>query len=101
MQIVALIELNPEISTSRIIEHFRDKPEWQSLNRLAQEGLEETAAADLETPLNIFEHAVRQINQESQKLKLKNDYSVEKPPSQMSASEKDELRRRLDALKKK
>ena len=101
MQIVALIELNPEISTSRIIENFRDKPEWQSLNRLAQEGLEETATADLETPLSIFEHAVRQINQESKKLELKNDYSNEKPPSQMSASEKDELRRRLDALKKK
>ncbi len=101
MHIVGMIELNPEISTSRIIEQFRDKPEWQALNRLAQEGLEEATDAELEAPLSIFEHAIRQINQESSKLKLKNDYAMEKPPSQMSASEKEELRKRLDALKNK
>ena len=101
MQVVGMIELNPEISTSRIIEHFRDRPEWQALNKLAQEGLVEAPDVELETPQAIFEHAIRQINQESKKLTLKNDYAMEKTPSQMSASEKEELRKRLDALKKK
>jgi DNA primase len=101
MQVVGMIELNPEISTSRIIEHFRDRPEWQAMNKLAQEGLVETPDVELETPLAIFEHAIRQINQESKKLTLKNDFAMEKTPSQMSTSEKEELRKRLDALKKK
>ena len=102
IQIVGMIELNPGISTSQIIEHFRNKPEWKPLNRLAQDGLSDTSDAELESPLGIFEHAIRQINQESKKLKLKKDYTtLAKPPSQMSVSEKDELRRRLDALSKK
>jgi len=102
IQIVGLIELNPDISTSHIIEHFRDKPEWQPLNRLAQQSLLETPDTELESPLGIFEHAVRQINQESKKLTLKKDYTMmAKNPSQMSVSEKEELRRRLDALSKK
>ena len=97
-----MIELNPGISTSQIIEHYRDKPEWQPLNRLAQDSLAEAPDAALESPLGIFEHAIRQINQESKKLDLKKDYtSMAKTPSQMSALEKEELRRRLDALKNK
>jgi DNA primase len=100
LQIVGLIELNPEISTSRILEHFRDKPEWNALNRLAQEGLDDSANVELEEPLQRFEHAINQINQESTRLTLKSDAVMDKAPSQMSDGEKEALRRRLDALKK-
>jgi DNA primase len=100
LQIVGLIELNPEISTSRILEHFRDKPDWNALNRLAQEGLDDSANVELEEPLQRFEHAINQINQESTRLTLKSDAVMDKAPSQMSDGEKEALRRRLDALKK-
>ncbi len=101
MQVVALVETNPQITTSGIIEHFRDKPEWNSLNKLAMATLDDSSETGIDSPLSIVKHAIQKLNDESRMIDLKGETNeLSKPPSAMSDQEKDALRKKLEELKK-
>ena len=59
-----------------------------------------TAESEIDTPLSVLQHAIEQLNKESLRLKLKQDTDDLQTPSSMSDAQKDELRRRLEQLKK-
>lgn len=99
MQVVALIETQPQITTSGILEHFRNKPEWNSLNKLAMATLDDSLETGIDSPLSIVRHAIQKLNEESQKIDFKGDNNeLNKPPSAMSDEVKDAVRKRLEKL---
>ncbi len=101
MQIIALVEIQPDITVSGVLENFRGKTEWNSLARLAQESLEDSTDSGIDSPLSVAKHAISKLNEESLHLQLKQQAGAgNKPPSALSDAEKDNLRRRLNALKK-
>lgn len=101
MQLIALIEIQPAITVSGILENFRDKSEWKSLEKLAKASLEDSAESGIDSPLSIARHAIGKLNEESLHMQLKQGAGPSnKPPSALSDIEKEEIRRRLNALKK-
>lgn len=101
MQVIALIEVKPGITTAGILEHFREKPEWSSLKKLAEANLNDTAESGLDSPLSIARHAIKKLNDETRMINLRGESSeLNKPPSAMSDAEKEELRRKISELKK-
>ena len=54
----------------------------------------------IDTPISVLQHAIEQLNKESLRLKLKQDTDDLQSPSAMSDVQKDELRKRLEKLKK-
>ena len=101
MHVIAVVETKPDISTSGILEHFRDRPEWNSLNKLAMASLSDSAEAGIDSPLSIVQHAIKRLNEESRRLELRGDNSeLSKPPSAMSDAEKDALRQKIKDLNK-
>ncbi len=101
LTIIALVESQPDVTSSGILENFRDRPEWNILNKLAMANLEETAESGIRDPLSIASHAIRKLNEESLRRELKADASgLAKLPSAMSEAEKEELRRQINSLKK-
>ncbi len=97
MQVVAVVENHPEISHSGILEHFREKPEGQSLIKLAAATMEERSDANVDDPLSVVRHAIEWLNKET--LALDNSVS-NKPPSAMTDAEKQALLQRINALNK-
>ena len=101
MHVIAVVESKPDISTSAILEHFRERPEWNSLNKLAMASLSESAETGIDSPLSILQHAIKKLNEESRRLELRGDNSeLNKPPSAMSDAEKDALRQKIKDLTK-
>ncbi|OED35479.1 DNA primase [Chromatiales bacterium (ex Bugula neritina AB1)] len=100
LNIISLIELQPGITSSGILENYRDKPEWNILNKLALSGLADSDESSVDKPLNIARHAIRKLNEESLRRQLKADAGGVARPSEMSEAEKEELRRKFSALKK-
>ena len=100
LDVVSLIESKPEITTSGILERYRDTNQSESLHKLARAGMDTTAESGVDTPLSVLQHAIEQLNKESLKLKLKQDANDLQTPSAMSDVQKDELRKRLEQLKK-
>ena len=101
MHVMAVVETRPDITTSGILEHFRDKPEWGSLNKLAMASLSDSAETGIDSPLSIVQHAIKKLNEESRRLELRGDNGeLNKPPSAMSDAEKDALRQKIRDLTK-
>lgn len=97
LQVVAVVENNPSISHSGLLEHFRDKPEGEGLVKLAASTLIDHAESDLDDPLSIVRHAIQWLNKETAS---RDDGLLNKPPSAMSAQEKQALLQRINSLKK-
>ncbi len=100
LNIISLIESRPDITTSGILERYRETDQSESLHKLARAGMESTAESEVDTPLSVLQHAIEQLNKESLRKKLKEDTGDLQTPSSMSDTQKDELRRRLEKLKK-
>jgi len=96
LEIVTLVESDASIDVSRILEHFRDKPAWQTLNRIASESLQ-TTTESFDLPLDVLKNSIAQLNRQSDKADVRQ--MLDKPPSQMTAEEKEELRKRISRLK--
>lgn len=101
LDIVALIESNPAITTSAILERYRDTKQSDSLHKLARAGMESTVESEIDTPLAVLQHAIEQLNKESLRIELKQNSGDLNTPSAMSDVQKDELRKRLEQLKNK
>ncbi len=101
MQVIALIEVKPDITTAGILEHFREKPEWTSLKKLAEANLSTSAETGIDSPLSIVKHAIKRLNDETRMINLRGESSeLNKLPSAMTDAEKEELRRKISELKK-
>ena len=100
LDVISLIESRPDITTSGILERYRETDQSESLHKLARAGMQVTAESEIDTPLSVLQHAIEQLNKESLRLKLKQDTDDLQTPSSMSDAQKDELRRRLEQLKK-
>lgn len=97
LHVVSVVENNPAITHSGIIEYFRDKPEGASLIKLAANTIGDNSEAGLDEPLGVVRHAIEWLNKESRSL---NTPSLNKPPSAMTADEKEALRQRIESIKK-
>ena len=97
MQVVSVVENNPSISHSGLLEYFRDKPQGESLIKLAANTFGEDAETGIDDPLSVVRHAVQWLNKESRTLDTS---SINKPPSAMTTDEKEALRQRIESLKK-
>ena len=100
MEIVAIIESKPEITTSGILERFRDSDQAEALHKLARAGMAGNPESEIDTPLSLLLHAIELLNKESLLMTLKQNAEDLQSPSQMSDAQKDELRKRLEQLKK-
>lgn len=100
LDIVSVIESRPDITTSAILERYRDSDESEALHKLARAGMESTEESEINTPLSLLQHAIEQLNKESLRMELKQDTTKLQSPSSMSDAQKDELRKRLKQLKK-
>jgi len=100
LDVISLIESKPDITTSGILERYRETDHSDSLHKLARAGMETTAESEIDTPLSVLQHAIEQLNKESLRLKLKQDTGDLQTPSAMTDVQKDELRKRLEKLKK-
>ena len=100
LDVISLIESRPDITTSGILERYRETDQSDSLHKLARAGMESTAESEVDTPLSVLQHAIEQLNRESLRLELKQDTGDLQAPSAMSDAQKDELRKRLERLKK-
>ncbi len=97
LQVVSVVENNPAITHSGVLEYFREKPEGASLIKLAANTIGESAETGIDDPLSVVRHAIQWLNKES---RLLNTTSIDKPPSAMTADEKEALRQRIESLKK-
>jgi len=96
LEIITLIETQPDISSSGILENYRERPERNSLNKLAAASLDESAELQIDSPLSIARHAIEKMKEETLGLRIKHDPSFQtKAPSELSDQEKAELRRTL------
>ena len=100
LEIVAIIESKPEITTSGILERFRDSDQAEALHKLARAGMAGNPESEIDTPLSLLLHAIELLNKESLLMTLKQNAEDLQSPSQMSDAQKDELRKRLEQLKK-
>ena len=100
LDVISLIESRPDITTSGILERYRETDHSEALHKLARAGMETTAESEIDTPISVLQHAIEQLNKESLRLKLKQDTDDLQSPSAMSDVQKDELRKRLEKLKK-
>jgi len=100
LDVISLIESRPDITTSGILERYRETDHSEALHKLARAGMETTAESEIDTPISVLQHAIEQLNKESLRLKLKQDTEDLQTPSAMSDVQKDELRKRLEKLKK-
>ena len=100
LDVISLIESWPDITTSGILERYRETDHSEALHKLARAGMETTAESEIDTPISVLQHAIEQLNKESLRLKLKQDTDDLQSPSAMSDVQKDELRKRLEKLKK-
>ena len=101
LEVISLVEHKPNITTSAILERYRDSSQFEPLNKLARAGMDTTIEAGIDTPISVFQHAIEQLNKESLRVQLKNDTAnLDRLPSQLSDEQKDEVRRRLQQLKK-
>jgi len=101
LDIISLIEYKPDITTSGILERYRESDQSESLHKLARAGMETTAESEVDTPLSVLSHAIEQLNKDSLLIKLKQDSGDLQTPSAMSDAQKDALRKQLEQLKKK
>ena len=99
MEIVSLVESNPTITTSGILERYRSTEKSEPLHKLARAGMASTAESGIDTPLDVLSHAIEQLNQESLRLQLKEETATLNP-SELTDEQKDEVRKRLQKLKK-
>ncbi|MEM7257933.1 MAG: DNA primase [Pseudomonadota bacterium] len=97
LQVVAVIENHPDISHSGLLEHFRDKPGGDGLIKLAAATLGEDSQSELDDPLSIVRHAITWLNKETAS---RSTEQLNKPPSAMSAEEKQAFLQRINSLKK-
>jgi DNA primase len=97
LHVVSVVENNPGITHSGLIEYFRDKPEGASLLKLAAGTIGEDAETTIDEPLGVIRHAIQWLNKESRTLDTS---SLNKPPSAMTADEKEALLQRINSLKK-
>lgn len=100
LDIVSIIESKPEITTSGILERFRDSDQAEALHKLARAGMESNPESEIDTPLSLLQHAIELLNKESLRKQLKQHAEDLQSPSLMSDAQKDELRKRLAQLKK-
>ena len=100
LDVISLIESRPDITTNGILERYRETDHSEALHKLARAGMETTAESEIDTPISVLQHAIEQLNKESLRLKLKQDTDDLQSPSAMSDVQKDELRKRLEKLKK-
>jgi len=102
LEVITLIEKNPDITTSAILEQYRDTNQYGHLNKLATEGMVKTIEAEIGSPVEILSHAIEQLNRESLKQDLKSHTdSTGQQPSEMSDEEKENMRKKLQQLEKK
>jgi len=101
LDVISVIENKPDITTSGILERYRESDQSESLHKLARAGMETTAESEVDTPLSVLSHAIEQLNKESLRMKLKHDAGDLDTPSAMSDARKDALRKQLEQLKKK
>ena len=100
LDLVSMIENKPDITTSTILERYRDSEQSEALHKLARAGMESTPESEVDTPLSLLQHAIEQLNKESLRNELKQNTTELQTPSSMSDTQKDELRKRLQQLKK-
>lgn len=100
LDIISVIESNPAITTSAILERYRDTDQSEALHKLANAGMESTPESEINTPLSLLQHAIEQLNKESFRQELKQTAGDLQAPSSMSDAQKDELRKRLAQIKK-
>ncbi len=101
LEIISLIESRPDITTSGILERYRDTEQSEPLHKLLRAGMTATIEAGINTPLSVLQHAIEQLNKESLRQQLKLDTNTPNGlPSEMSDAQKDEVRKRLQQLKK-
>ena len=101
LEIISLIESRPDITTSGILERYRDTAQSEPLHKLLRAGMTATIEAGIDTPLSVLQHAIEQLNKESLRQQLKlNTNTPNGLPSEMSDAQKDEVRKRLQQLKK-
>lgn len=104
LQVVSLIETKPQITTSGILEHFRDDQHWNSLNKLAMATLDDSAESNIDSSLSVVRHAIQKLNEKTQVDARKGaDSEIYKQPSEMSDQEKEAIRKGFAemALKKR
>ncbi len=99
MDIVSVVENKPDITTSSILERFRDSEQSEALHKLARAGMQSTEESEIETPLQLLQHAIEQLKKDTLRMELKQSSSTMQSPSSMSDSQKDQLRERLKQLK--
>ncbi len=98
LDVISLIESKPDITTSGILERYRETQHSDALLKLVQVGMASTVESGINTPLSVLQHAIEQLNKESLRAQLKKA-NLNKP-SEMSDQQKNELRERLQQLKK-
>ncbi len=100
LDVISVIESKPDITTSGVLERYRDTDQSEALHKLARAGMESTDESEIDTPLSLLHHAIEQLNKESLRMEIKQNTRELKAPSSMSDIQKDELRKRLKQLKK-
>lgn len=102
LEVITLVEKNPGITTSAILEQYRDTNQYEHLNKLATEGMVKTIESEIGSPVEILSHAIQQLNRESLKQDLKSHTDSTSPlPSEMTDEQKENVRKKLQQLKNK
>ena len=92
-----------EITTSMILEKYRDEKEWKTLNKLVISNASEVLPDEPQSLVEIFENIIILINREwdkEQKRREKEELLLGSPQS-ISEEKKEEIRRRFFTQKKK
>ena len=100
LEIVSVIESTPDITTSGILERYRDTDQSQALHKLANAGMETTVETGIETPLSVLQNAIEQLNKESLSLRLQQE-TGSLNPSELTDEQKNQVRKHLQQLQQK
>jgi len=100
LDIVSVVESMPDITTSGILERYRDTEQSEALHKLARAGMESTVESGIETPLSVLQNAIEQLNKESLNQQLKQETGTLNP-SELTEEQKDKLRQHLRLIQSK
>jgi DNA primase len=100
MEVITIVECNPEITVSHLLEQFRDRAESDRLHQIASDGMLESETSAIEAPIDVLGQAIAQLNRESERRQVR-ELPLDKAPSQMTEDEKARLRQQISKLKDK